>query len=119
MPSKNIAASISDKEKKSWGSSSHVTSLATTSTDKDADYIVDQDVDVDVILAGAPIHSLLSQQELEGGILDDDLDEESNKNNPLEVVYNASVYAGGKTLLLLSIKPDYQLALVVQMSLLV
>ena len=41
MPSKNIAAPISDKQKKSWGSSSHVTSLATTSIDKDADYIVD------------------------------------------------------------------------------
>ena len=55
--SKNIAAPISNKNRKSQGSPSHVTNLAAASNDKDTDSIVDQDVDV--VLAGVPNNSFL------------------------------------------------------------
>ena len=57
---KNIAPPISNKLKKSQGSSINATNLAAASHDKDTDSIVDQDDDV--VLAGVPNHSFLSQQ---------------------------------------------------------
>ena len=58
--SKNIALPISNKQKKSQGSSSNITNLAAATHDNDTDSIVDQDDDV--VLAGVPNHSFLSQQ---------------------------------------------------------
>ena len=60
--SKNITAPISNKQKKSRGSSSNATNLAATSIDNDTDSIVDQDNDV--VLAGVPNHSFLFPQKL-------------------------------------------------------
>ena len=53
----NITLPISNKQKKSQGSSSNITTLAAASIDNDTDSIVDQDVDV--VLAGIPNHSFL------------------------------------------------------------
>ena len=91
--SKNIAAQISNKQKKSQHSSSNITHLSAASHDNDTDSIVDQDVDV--VLAGDPNHSFLSQQELQDDVLDDDLDEDDdNNNNHFGMEYNATVYDG-------------------------
>ena len=77
--SKNITMPISNKQKKSQGSSSNITNLAAATHDNDTDSIVDQDVHV--VLAGVTNHSFLSQQELQGYILDDDLDEDEDDDN--------------------------------------
>ena len=55
--SKNIAAPISNKNKKSRGSSSNITYLAAATHDNDTDSIVDQDDDA--VLAGVPNHFFL------------------------------------------------------------
>ena len=52
--SKNIALPISNKQKKSRGSSINATNLAAATLDNDTDSIVDQDDDDDVVLAGIP-----------------------------------------------------------------
>ena len=51
---KNIAPPISNKQKKSQGSSSDATNLAAATHDNDTDSIVDQDDDDDVVLASIP-----------------------------------------------------------------
>ena len=98
MSSKNIAAPISNKQKKSPGSSSNATNLAAATHDNGTDSIVDQDVDV--VLSDIPHHSLLSSpQESQGDILDDHLDEDdddNNNNNHFGEEYNATLYDGGK-----------------------
>ena len=53
-----IAPPISNKQKKSWASSSNITNLAAANHDNDTDSTVDQDDDV--VLAGIPNHSFLS-----------------------------------------------------------
>ena len=80
----------------SHNSSSHITYLAAATHDNNIDSIVDQDVHV--VLAGIANHSFLSLQALQGDILDDDLDQESDNanNDHLGVEYNATVYDGGK-----------------------
>ena len=117
--SKNIALPISNKQKKSQGSSINATNLAAATHDNDTDSIVDQDDDDHVVLAGIPNHSLLYPQALQGDILDDDDNKEDDNNynddNHFRMEYNATVYDGRETLLLLSNKPDYQLVLAVQM----
>ena len=95
--SKNISLPISNKQKKSQGSSSNITNLAAATHDNDTDSIVDQDVHV--VLAGVPNHSFLSQQELQGDVLDDDLDDDDDDNeddndNHFGVEYNANVHDG-------------------------
>ena len=117
--SKNIALPISNKQKKSQGSSSNITNLAAAIHDNDTDSIVDQDDDV--ALAGVPNHSFLSLQKLQGEVIDDDLDDNDNDNNDdnndnindnhFGMEYNIMqlFMMEEKTLLLLSIKPDYQL----------
>ena len=102
---KNIAPPISNKQKKSQGSSSNITCLAAATHDNDTDSIVDQDDDV--VLAGIPNHSFLSLQKLQCEIIDDDLDDgnnnkddnnnnNNNNNNDNDdhfgVEYNATVY---------------------------
>ena len=96
---KNIAPPISNKQKKSRGSSSNATNLAAATHDNDTDSIVDQDDDDHVVLAGIPNHSFLSPQALQGDILDDDnnnKDDDSNNynDNHFGVEYNATVYDG-------------------------
>ena len=51
---KNIALPISNKQKKSRGSSIDATNLAAATHDNDTDSIVDQDDDDHVVLAGIP-----------------------------------------------------------------
>ena len=98
LSSKDIAATIRNTQKKSWGSSFHVTYLAAASNEKGADSIVDQNVDV--VLADVPNHSCLSQQELQGDVLHDDLDQDSIANDTGDndfhfgMEYNATVYDG-------------------------
>jgi hypothetical protein len=116
--SKNIALPISNKQKKSQGSSSNMTNLAAASDEKDDDSIVDQDVDA--VLTGVPNHSFVSPLRLEGEVLDDNLDDDNddnNNDNHFGVEYNATVCDGREMLLLQSIYPDYQQVLVVQMLL--
>ena len=86
--------SISNKQKKSRGSSSDATNLATATHDNDTDSIVDQEDDV--VLAGIPKHSFLSPQKLQREIIDDDLDDNNNNNNNnyFGVEYNATAYDG-------------------------
>ena len=79
--SKNIAPPISNKQKKSRGSSIHATNLAAATHDNDTDSIVDQDDDDHVVLASIPNHSFLSPQALEGEIFDDNLDDDNDDNN--------------------------------------
>ena len=64
--SQNFALLISNKQKKSQGSSIDATNLAAATHDNDTDHIVDQDDDDDVVLASIPNHSFLSLQALEG-----------------------------------------------------
>ena len=80
---KNIAPPISNKQKKSRGSSIDATNLAATTHDNDTDSIVDQDDDDHVVLAGIPNHSFLSPQKLQCEIIDDDLDEDDDNDNHL------------------------------------
>ena len=102
---KNIALPISNKQKKSWGSSINATNLAAATHDNGTDSIVDQDDDDHVVLAGIPNHSFLSLRKLQGDVLDDDWDDDSNDNgnynndndndnndNHYGVEYNAAVY---------------------------
>ena len=100
---KNIALPISNKQKKSRGSSSNATQLAAATHDNNTDSIVDQDDDDHVVLAGIPNHSFLSPQALQGDILDDDDnkeddDDDNNDNNDDDghfgKEYNATVYDG-------------------------
>ena len=93
---KNIAATISNKQKKSQGSSSNATNLAAATHDNNTDSIVDQDDDV--VLAGVPNHSFLPPQKLQHDVLDDDLDEEdndddsNNNDDHFREEYNATAY---------------------------
>ena len=98
-----VMSGSSNKQKKSWGSSSNITYLAAATHDKDTDSIVDQDDDV--VLAGIPNHSFLSQQKLQGEVLDNNEDNQDNDNNDNDididvnhfgVEYNATVYEGRK-----------------------
>ena len=66
---KNIALPISNKQKKSQGSSSNITYLAATTHDNNTDFIDDQDDDV--VLAGVTNPAFLSPQKLQGDVLDD------------------------------------------------
>ena len=98
---KNIALPISNKQKKSRGSSIDATNLAAITHDNDTDTIVDQDGDDHVVLAGISNHSFLSLQALQGDILDDDDDKEDdedndNDDNHFGMEYNATVYDGRK-----------------------
>ena len=101
--SKNIAPPISNKQKKSQGSSSDITNLGAATHDNDTDSIVDQDDDDHVVLAGIPNRSFLSPQALQGDIHDNDDDKEDDDNNDNDnndddghfgMEYNANVYDG-------------------------
>ena len=106
--SKNITLPISNKQKKSRGSSSNITYLAAATHDNNTDSIVDQDEDDDDdddVLAGVPNHSFFSLQKLQHEIIDDDLDDDNDDNNNDDnnnndndnhfgVEYNATVYDG-------------------------
>ena len=92
--SKNIALPISNKQKKSQGSSSGATNLAAASIDNNTDSIADQDVHV--VLAGIPNHSFQPLQKLQGVVLDDDLDGAVDDNDHFGMEYNATAYDGGK-----------------------
>ena len=119
--SKNIALPISNKQKKSRGSSSNTSNLAAATHDNDTDYIVDQDDHV--VLAGVSNHSFLSQQKLQHDVLDDDLhidnndDNNNNNNNHSGMSIMILLMMEGRTLLLWSIKLDYQIVQAVQMLL--
>ena len=98
---------ISNKQKKSQFSSSNATNLAAATHDNDTDSIADHNVDV--VLAGIPNHSFLSQQELQGDVLDNDEnkedDDDGNDNdNHSGMVYNATVYDGREN----SVAADHQ-----------
>ena len=123
---KNIAATISNKQKKSRGSSIDATNLAAATHDNNTDSIVDQDDDDHVVHAGIANHSFLSLQALQGDILDNDdnkeddddnVDDNNDDDDNLEWNIMQLFMIEEKTLLLLSIKPDYQLVQAVQMSL--
>ena len=103
--SKNIALQIINKQKRSQGSSSNITNLAAATRDNNNDSIVDQDIDVDVVLAGVPNHSFLSPQKLQGDVLDEG--EVDDGNNHLGVEYNATVYDGREN----SVAPVHQAGL--------
>ena len=94
----NITGTISNKQKRSWGSSSNITNLAAVNHGNDTDSIVDQDDDA--VLAGVPNHSFLSPQALQGEVLDDDWDDDNDDNNDkgdhFGEEYNATVYDRGK-----------------------
>ena len=101
--SKNIALPISNKQKKSQGSSSDITNLAAATHDNDTDSIVDQDDDDHVVLASIPNHSFLSPQALQGDILDnddnkedddDDDDDNNDDDGHFGMEYNATIYDG-------------------------
>ena len=99
---KNIALPISNKQKKSRGSSIDATNLAAATHDNDTDSIVDQYDDV--VLAGIPNHSFLSAQKLQREVIDDDLDDDNDNDNDNDdnddddghfgMEYNATVYDG-------------------------
>ena len=102
---KNIAPPISNKQKKSRGSSIDATNLAAATHDNNTDSIVDQDDDDHVVLASIPNHSFLSPQALQGEVFDDDLDDDNDDNNDNDdndndddghfgMEYNATVYDG-------------------------
>ena len=94
----NIALPISNKQKKSQGSSSDATNLAAATHDNGT-YSIDEQND-DVVLAGVPNHSFLSLQKLQGDILDnddnkeDDNNDNDNDDNHFGMEYNATVYDG-------------------------
>ena len=93
---------ISNKQKKSQGSSIDATNLAAATHDNNTDSIVDQDDDDHVVLAGIPNHSFLSPQALQGDILDDgdnnkdDNNNDDNDDNHFGMEYSAAVYDGRK-----------------------
>ena len=100
---KNIALPISNKQKKSRGSSSDITNLAAATHDNDTVSIVDQDDDDHVVLVGIPNHSFLSPQALQGDILDNDDNKEDDDDNDDDnndddghfgMEYNTTVYDG-------------------------
>ena len=100
---KYIAPPISNKQKKSRGSSIDTTNLAAATHDNDTDLIDDQHDDDHVVLASIPNHSFLSPQALQGDILDnDDNKEDDNNDNDnnddddghFGMEYNATVYDG-------------------------
>ena len=70
VSSQYIAPPISNKQKKSGGSSIDATYLAAATHDNDTDSIADQDDDDHVVLASIPNHSFLSLQLLQADILD-------------------------------------------------
>jgi hypothetical protein len=94
--SKNIAPPISNKQKKSRGSSSNITNLAAATHDNNTDSIVDQDDDI--VLAGVPNHSFVSLQALQGEVINDDNDNidnddnDDNDDNHFGMEYNTTVY---------------------------
>ena len=103
--SKNITPPISNKQKKSRGSSIDATNLAAATHDNDTDSIDDQDYDDHVVLAGIPNHSFLSLQALQGEVHHDDDDKEDDNDNDNDnndddnhfgMEYNATVYDGRK-----------------------
>ena len=77
--SKNISLPISNKQKKSQGSSIDATNLAAATHDNDTDSIVDQNDDV--VLAGIPNHSFLSLQALQCEVFDHDSDDDNDDGN--------------------------------------
>ena len=102
---KNIALLISNKQRKSRGSSINATNLAAATHDNNTDSIVDQDDDDHVVLAGIPKYSFLYPQKLQCEVIDDDLDEDNDKDdnynnnddnndNHFGVEYNATVHDG-------------------------
>ena len=97
---KNIAPPISNKQKKTRGSSIDATNLAATTHYNDTDSIVDQDDDDHVVLASIPNHSFLSLQKLQSEVIDDDKEDDNDDNdgndndNHFGVEYNATVYDG-------------------------
>ena len=99
---KNITPLISNKQKKSQGSSSDATNLAAATHDSNTDSIVDQDDDDHVVLASIPNHSFLSLQALQGDILDNDDNKEDDDNDNdnddghFGMEYNATVYYDGR-----------------------
>ena len=100
--SKNIALPISNKQKKSRGSSIDATNLAAATHDNKTDSIVDQDDDDHVVHAGIANHSFLSLQALQGDILDNDDNNKDNNDNDdnndddghFGMEYIATVYDG-------------------------
>ena len=104
--SQYIAPLISNKQKKSQGSSIDANNLAAATHDNDTDSVVDQDDDDHVVLAGIQNHSFLSPQALHGDILDNDDDKEDKKDdndnddndndddNHFVKDYNATVFDG-------------------------
>ena len=76
------------------------TNLGAATHDNDTDSIVDQNDHA--ILTSVPNHSFLSQQELQGDVLHDDLDQDSIANDTGDndddghfgMEYNATVYDG-------------------------
>ena len=103
--SKSIGTPISNKQKKSRGSSSDATNLAAATHDNNTDSIVDQDDNDHVVLASIPNHSFLYLQKLQCDILDDDLDDNNDNNDDNDgndndnddhfgMEYNATVYDG-------------------------
>ena len=100
VSSQYIAPLISNKHKKSQGSSIDATNLAAATHDNDTDSIDDQDDDDHVVLASIPNHSFLSLQALEGDILDNDDDKEDDDDNDNDddnhfgMEYNTTVYDG-------------------------
>ena len=100
---KNIALLISNKQKKSQGSSIDATNLAAATHDNDTDSIADQDDDDHAVLASIPNHSFLSPQALQGEVFDDDLDDDNDNDNDNDdndddghfgMEYNVTVYDG-------------------------
>ena len=101
---KNIALPISNKQKKSGGSSIDATNLAAATHDNNTDSIVDQDDDDHVVLASIPNYSFLSPQALQGDILDNDdnkeddnddnNDNDENDDGHFGMEYNATVFDG-------------------------
>ena len=94
---KNIALPISNKQKKSQGSSSNITYLAATTHDNNTDSIDDQDDDV--VLAGVTNPAFLSPQKLQGDVLDDNWNDDNDNNyndndSHFGVEYNATVNDG-------------------------
>ena len=91
---------ISNKQKKSRGSSIDATNLAAATHDNDTDSIADQDDDDHDVLASIPNHSFLSPQALEGEVFDDDLDDDNDNDNDnnddghFGMEYNATIYDG-------------------------
>ena len=96
---KNIALPISNRQKKSRGSSIDANNLGAATHDNNTDSIVDQDDDDHVVLAGIPNDSFLSLQALQGDILENEVnkeddDDKDNDENYFGMEYNATVDDG-------------------------